>query len=255
MSRSDAGKHRAEFDFELPHTSKWHKPACNRILKISGSWAEVEIFPSIIIKLNLCDLKIVMKYRWNLKRGRAQGILIVNGSEINGGRGQITLQKHILKGSKRQHACFRNSNDRLDFRRSNIELRNPTLKSIKQNKRKTPTTSIYRGVSLNSKTERWNAQICVDQRSMNLGTFDSEVEAALAYNQASRMHHGDDGYQNEINETDLEKCFFEDTFLTLKTYDAFVFCASSSIFHSYDLFAIVRPALDDVRQLAVRFCF
>ena len=198
VANRDSTAFHMEFDFELPHTSKWHKPAINRIVNVFDSWAEVEIFRGIIIKLDLSDLKIVMKHRWNLKRGRKQGILIVNGSEINGGRGQMTLQKHILGGNKNCHACFINSNDRLDFRRLNLELRNPTLKSVKQIKRKTPTTSIYRGVSLITKTQRWNAQICVDHHSINLGSFDSEIEAALCYNRASRLYYGNDGYQNEI---------------------------------------------------------
>ena len=63
-----------EFDFELPRTSKWHKPAINRIVKIFDLWAEVEISPQIIVKLDLIDLKKVMKYRWNLKRGSARDL-------------------------------------------------------------------------------------------------------------------------------------------------------------------------------------
>ena len=194
-----------ELDFELPPRSKWQKDAWNRIIRINSTWAVVEIWKDIQIKIDLSDLKLVMKYRWNLKRGRRQGILIVNGSEIDGSRGQMTLQKHLLGGSKEKHACFINSSDRLDFRRSNLELRDPTLKSIKQIKRKTPTTSIYRGVSFITKTQKWNAQICVDQHSMNLGSFDSEVEAALVYNRASRMHHGKNGYQNAVESKKPQK--------------------------------------------------
>ena len=84
MMNADSRNFPNAFDFELPITSKWHKPACNRIVEVFDSWADVEICPKIIIKLDLTDLKVVMKYRWNPKRGRAQGILIVNGSEING---------------------------------------------------------------------------------------------------------------------------------------------------------------------------
>ena len=99
---------------------------------------------------------------------------------------------------KKLHACFVNIDDRLDFRRSNLELRDPTLKSVKQKKRTTPTTSIYRGVSFITKTQKWNAQICVEHLSINLGSFDSEVEAAICYNRASRHYYGTNGYQNEI---------------------------------------------------------
>lgn len=53
-------------------------------------------------------------------------------------------------------------------------------------------TSIYRGVVKRNK--RWNAICCDD----NLGWFDSEIEAAQAYNIAAKEKFGDKAKLNEI---------------------------------------------------------
>jgi hypothetical protein len=52
------------------------------------------------------------------------------------------------------------------------------------------------GVSWNSRSKGWIAQIKADRgagksKQRHLGNFLNEVEAALAYDQAAREHHGD----------------------------------------------------------------
>lgn len=49
--------------------------------------------------------------------------------------------------------------------------------------------SIYKGVSRNGVS--WKASICVNYKSTYLGTFRSELEAALAYDNAARQQHGE----------------------------------------------------------------
>lgn len=50
--------------------------------------------------------------------------------------------------------------------------------------------SQYRGVSWNSRRERWYAQIMTKQGRLYLGRFADEIEAAHAYDTAARLHHG-----------------------------------------------------------------
>ena len=48
--------------------------------------------------------------------------------------------------------------------------------------------SKYRGVFRSSKVDRWRARLVSDEIRYNIGTFDTEIEAAVAYNQvASKM--------------------------------------------------------------------
>lgn len=61
------------------------------------------------------------------------------------------------------------------------------------------TSSQYRGVSWDKHAERWTAKIGSNGRQYHIGLFDDEVEAAKAYNEAAKKHHGDRAILNELN--------------------------------------------------------
>lgn len=58
------------------------------------------------------------------------------------------------------------------------------------------STSKYLGVSMHRK--RWKAQISVNGRTRWLGTFKTQEEAALCYNDAARLIHGEFANPNII---------------------------------------------------------
>lgn len=56
----------------------------------------------------------------------------------------------------------------------------------------------YRGVSLNSRSGKWHAQIKINGKQTYLGRFDTPEQAALRYNEAARQHFGDFAHINEV---------------------------------------------------------
>ncbi len=78
----------------------------------------------------------------------------------------------------------RNKNQNLLIREStrSQNLMNTSKKLTFKNQK---SSSIYKGVSWHKKHKKWTARITINKVTKNLGTFDSEIEAAKTYNEAA----------------------------------------------------------------------
>lgn len=65
------------------------------------------------------------------------------------------------------------------------------------NRRKEPNkSSAFFGVSFDKERQKWTARITVNRKDIRLGRFNTEMEAAKAYDIAARNIHGDFAKQN-----------------------------------------------------------
>ena len=81
--------------------------------------------------------------------------------------------------------------DPLNNQRTNLRV--ATQAQNNANRRKhTNSTSEYKGVSWNSEKHKWVVYV----QSSNLGYFDSEIEAALAYDKEAKKRFGEFAYLN-----------------------------------------------------------
>jgi len=83
----------------------------------------------------------------------------------------------------------------LDFRKSNLGSDKYSFRYRKPQKN---STSKFKGVSKDTKNTKWIAQISVEGKSIFLGRFNTEKEAATAYNQAVYQYWNGNGYLNEV---------------------------------------------------------
>jgi hypothetical protein len=65
-------------------------------------------------------------------------------------------------------------------------------------KRHQPPRGKYKGVAKRYNSDKWEAKISVDGKVKCLGSFKTELEAAIAYNAGVDLYYGGDGYKNII---------------------------------------------------------
>lgn len=87
------------------------------------------------------------------------------------------------------HSDHINGN-RLDNRRENLRVctqgENNRNKAKYRNK-----SSQYKGVSWDSTNKSWYAQIIINKKHYSLGHYRNELEAAKAYDEGAKKHHGE----------------------------------------------------------------
>ena len=79
--------------------------------------------------------------------------------------------------------------DRLDNRRSNLRIADRSLNT--HNAKKAPfASSRYRGVTWRGNERQWEAGIKIAGKTIYLGRYSTQREAAEAYDRAARDHYG-----------------------------------------------------------------
>jgi len=140
-------------------------------------------YPNMYAVVDEADLDLVLQYRWcpEWKHDR-----FYVGGYIDGKN--ISLHRFLTgapKGMPVDHA----NGDGLDNRRSNIRVCTPSQNGA--NKKGSGKTSRYKGVWYVKRLGRWSASIKHNQKAKSLGYFETEQEAARAYDVAALEAFGD----------------------------------------------------------------
>lgn len=107
-----------------------------------------------------------------------------------GKKSMILMHRHLmglLAGDSRQVDHV--NSDGLDNRRTNLRI--ATSQHNHYNFQARSGSSTFKGVSWNKRAGKWLASIGYEKRRRFLGYFDQEADAALAYDEAARLLHGE----------------------------------------------------------------
>lgn len=114
---------------------------------------------------------------------------VVGWCLVNGKRKQLQLSRLVMDCFDHTKDVDHKFHDKTDNRKQNLRI---CSRSDNQcNRRKLEIAySKYKGVSFEKCRNKWIARISYKGKSKNLGRFNSELDAALAYDRAALIVHG-----------------------------------------------------------------
>ena len=127
--------------------------------------------------IDKCDEDTLFRlWPWSWYVGRRG--YVQSGQCVGGGRQVVVKMHRLVMGFPKSSIDHANGN-KLDNRRCNLRL--CTNSQNQANRRSSPHSSSFKGVTVQSRTGRFEAQIWHSNKRIYLGTFVNEIEAARAY--------------------------------------------------------------------------
>lgn len=138
------------------------------------------------------DYEWLMDYNWHFGAGYACISRVIDGKKI-----KFFMHRMIMDNPDGFQVDHINNNT-LDNRKNNLRV--CSMLQNCYNRRGRHGTSEYKGVHRieRKKGTRWVASIQYEKKKINLGSYDTEIEAAVAYNQAAKRFHGEFALINKI---------------------------------------------------------
>lgn len=108
------------------------------------------------------------------------------------------MMHRLIMEAKQQQKVDHINGDGLDNRKENLRFATTSENAMNKCSTKNKSSS-YKGVSWYKRYKKWQAQIKFKGKSIYIGIFDTEIEAAKAYDNKAKELFGEFAKLNNIN--------------------------------------------------------
>jgi hypothetical protein len=164
---------------------------------------EIPLTKGYVAIVDDIDFPVVSQFKWHF-RETSKNTGYASRSVYKPKRQAILMHRFILGITDSKLVVDHINGNTLDNRRSNLRVCTiaQNTRNQKVNKKRSDCSSVYKGVYKHKHLDKWQSFIYVGKRLKYLGTFESEIEAARAYNEAASFYFGEFARLNVI---DLER--------------------------------------------------
>jgi hypothetical protein len=146
------------------------------------------------------DFESLSLHKWYADKSKSSNetYYAARAAIIDGSRKILPMHRQIL-GLKPSHIFVDHiDGDGLNNQKTNLRTCSHVQNLRNSRKRKTPTSSFYKGVYWDKQMSKWRSRYRLDGNSYHIGLYDSEKEAALAYNCSASFAYREFAYLNKI---------------------------------------------------------
>jgi len=119
---------------------------------------------------------------------------------------RVSMHREIMNPTDSRFVDHKNCNS-LDNRRANLRFATPSENGHNRRKIKN-ATSLFLGVSSDKPRGNWECRITHQGKRIKLGRFESEIEAAKAYDEAAKKYFGEFARLNFPQESEESRALF-----------------------------------------------
>jgi len=159
---------------------------------------EIQLTQGKVALVDDGDFEWLNQYKWCANRIRNDNYwYAMRGIRIKGKHIKILMHRFIL-GAKSGELVDHVNHLSLDNRRVNLRLCSNAENLANMRPRKYSKSSKFKGVTWCKRQKKWVAQLTVNMKHFYLGSFSSETDAAIAYNEAAPEYFGEFAHLNVI---------------------------------------------------------
>lgn len=144
------------------------------------------------------DYEYLNQWKWHVQKNRETFYAVRNSApREDGTRTQIRMHRLIMGLTNSEILCDHKDHNGLNNKKVNLRTATVAQNNYNSTPRKN-STSKYLGVNWKCSNKKWVAQIRHNGVKVYLGIFESEIDAAVAYNRAAIKLFGEYANLNKI---------------------------------------------------------